>query len=53
METICRGSKRIKINKMNWEPTFLGVFVYIITISEINAVLQGLSNSSNSNLYNN
>ncbi len=27
---------------MNWEPTFLGVFVYIITIAEINAVLQGL-----------
>jgi hypothetical protein len=27
---------------MNWEPTFLGVFVYIITITEINAVLQGL-----------
>jgi hypothetical protein len=27
---------------MNWEPTLLGVFVYIITISEINAVLQGL-----------
>ena len=27
---------------MNWEPTFLGVFVYIITISEINEGLQGL-----------
>lgn len=27
---------------MNWEPTFLGVFVYIITISQINEALQGL-----------
>jgi hypothetical protein len=27
---------------MNWEPTFLGVFVYIITIAEINEGLQGL-----------
>jgi len=27
---------------MNWQPTFLGVFVYIITIAEINEVLQGL-----------
>ena len=27
---------------MNWEPTFLGVFVYMITIAEINEGLQGL-----------
>jgi len=27
---------------MNWEPTFLGVFVYIITIAQINEALQGL-----------
>jgi len=27
---------------MNWEPTFLGVFVYIITLAEINEALQGL-----------
>ena len=27
---------------MNWEPTFLGVFVYIITIATINEYLQGL-----------
>jgi hypothetical protein len=27
---------------MNWEPTLLGVFVYIITISEINEGLQTL-----------
>ena len=27
---------------MNWEPTFLGVFVYIITIAEINEGLQEL-----------
>lgn len=27
---------------MNWQPTFLGVFVYIITIAEINEALQGL-----------
>lgn len=25
---------------MNWEPTFLGVFVYIITIADINEGLQ-------------
>jgi hypothetical protein len=27
---------------MNWEPTLLGVFVYIITIAEINEGLQTL-----------
>ena len=27
---------------MNWEPTFLGLFVYLITIAEINEGLQGL-----------
>lgn len=27
---------------MNWEPTFLGVFVYIITIADINESLQTL-----------
>ena len=31
-----------QLNNMNWEPTFLGVFVYIITIAEINEGLQGL-----------
>jgi hypothetical protein len=27
---------------MNWEPTLLGVFVYVITIAKINEALQGL-----------